>query len=85
MDLADLADKQIEDRLQSALAHSRSVKSLSLATTGYSMTCDECGEPIPPERHKALPGCATCIDCASILEQANRIWGREVGTWWLEY
>jgi phage/conjugal plasmid C-4 type zinc finger TraR family protein len=82
MDLADMADQQIEDRLRSALAHTQSLKSLSLAKAGYSMTCDECGEPIPAERHKALPGCATCVDCANLLEQANRLWGRDVGTWW---
>jgi phage/conjugal plasmid C-4 type zinc finger TraR family protein len=82
MDMADLADKQIEDHLATALAQTQALKSLSLSTTGYSMICDECGEAIPPERHKALPGCATCIDCASLLEQANRVWGRDVGTWW---
>ncbi|MDJ0806517.1 MAG: TraR/DksA family transcriptional regulator [Gammaproteobacteria bacterium] len=79
MDLADMADKQIEDRLMMALAH-QSKLNASGATAGYSTTCDECGEPIPTERLKILPGCATCVDCANLLEQANRIWGKDVGT-----
>jgi phage/conjugal plasmid C-4 type zinc finger TraR family protein len=81
MDLADMADKQIEDRLTQALAHTQSRR--KAASAGYSTHCEECGEPIPPERHKILPDCATCIDCANLLEQANRIWGKDVGTWWI--
>lgn len=26
--------------------------------------CTICGKPIPPARLKALPGVATCLDCA---------------------
>lgn len=25
---------------------------------------DLCGEPIPPARQKAVPGCQYCVDCA---------------------
>ncbi len=34
MDLADLADKQIEDNLETAMAHTQALKSLSLTTAG---------------------------------------------------
>lgn len=27
--------------------------------------CDECGEPIPEARRKALPGARTCVECQS--------------------
>ncbi len=82
MDIADMADKQIEDRLQTALIdHTQSQSNLPNSTIGYSTACEECGEPIPPERHKTLPGCATCVDCVNLLEQANRIWGKDVVTW----
>ena len=81
MDLAEMTDKQIEDRLIIALA--KSMNNYSSATPGYSSHCEDCGEPIPPERHRILPGCATCVDCANLLEQANRIWGKDLGTWWV--
>ena len=28
-----------------------------------SPICLDCGEPIPPERREASPGCRFCIDC----------------------
>ena len=78
MDRADMADKQIEDRLIMALAHRTKGKESS-SPAGYSITCEECGEPTQAQRHKILPDCATCVDCANLLEQANRNWG----TWWV--
>jgi phage/conjugal plasmid C-4 type zinc finger TraR family protein len=81
MDLADMADKQIEDRLIMALTKYHN--NASDKKPGYSSQCEECGDPIPVERHKILPGVATCVDCANLLEQANRIWGKDVGTWWV--
>lgn len=82
MDIADQADRQIEESLASALALSQSLTSPSLRTPGYSIVCEACCEPIPPARIMALPGCATCVDCARILEQADRLRGKDVGTWW---
>lgn len=82
MDMADMADKHIEERLQLALSQNLA-KRRTGASAGYSTVCEECGEPIPAERHKVLPDCATCVDCANLLEQANHIWGKDVGTWWI--
>ena len=70
---------KIEDYLQISLTHS--LKPSAGAAAGYSNRCEECGEPIPHARHRILPGCATCVDCANILEQANRIWAKDLGTW----
>jgi phage/conjugal plasmid C-4 type zinc finger TraR family protein len=83
MDLADMADKQIEDLLLMALSHTQTRRAPSGVSAGYSSNCEECGEPIPAERHKILPGCATCVDCANLLEQADRIWSKDLGTWWV--
>jgi phage/conjugal plasmid C-4 type zinc finger TraR family protein len=38
--------------------------------TGPSLAeCEECGEPIPEARQKAVAGCTTCIHCQSMLEK----------------
>jgi phage/conjugal plasmid C-4 type zinc finger TraR family protein len=34
--------------------------------------CEECGEPIPEARRKALPGVRLCVECQSELEKAQR-------------
>jgi len=34
--------------------------------------CDECGEPIPETRRKALPGVRTCVACQSGRDTAVR-------------
>jgi phage/conjugal plasmid C-4 type zinc finger TraR family protein len=31
--------------------------------------CDECGQPIPPARLRALPGVATCVPCQQEVER----------------
>lgn len=30
--------------------------------------CEDCGEPIPEARRKAMPGCRRCIDCQTLHE-----------------
>lgn len=30
--------------------------------------CNDCGDPIPEPRRKAVPGCTRCIDCQSLHE-----------------
>lgn len=40
--------------------------------TGESAThCEECGEPIPESRRKAIP-CKYCLACQSALEKKSR-------------
>lgn len=31
--------------------------------------CDECGEPIPEARRKAIPGVRFCVDCKEMAER----------------
>lgn len=33
--------------------------------------CEECGEPIPEARRKAVPGVRLCIGCQSELDEAE--------------
>lgn len=35
--------------------------------------CEECGDPIPLARQKAV-GCSTCVDCQEQLEHSNRMY-----------
>jgi len=30
--------------------------------------CEDCGEPIPEARRRAMPGCRRCIDCQTTHE-----------------
>jgi phage/conjugal plasmid C-4 type zinc finger TraR family protein len=80
MDLADMADIEIEGELKACLSLAQS--NAQTRGKGYALTCEVCDEPIPAERHKLLPGCTTCIDCENLLEQANRLQGKSLGTWW---
>ncbi|WP_428560955.1 MAG: DksA/TraR family C4-type zinc finger protein [Solidesulfovibrio sp. DCME] len=52
---------QIADSLADEVARVR-----GLLPTGESRTaCEECGEPIPQARRKALPGVRLCVACQS--------------------
>ena len=55
-------DASIEDAVQRARA---------ALNRGESATeCDECGEPIPEARRRALPGVRLCIGCQSEAEKS---------------
>jgi phage/conjugal plasmid C-4 type zinc finger TraR family protein len=52
---------QIEDSLKDAVATAR-----ARMPAGEGLTqCEECGEPIPEARRRALPGARTCVSCQS--------------------
>ena len=52
---------QIDDTVKDAVAHAR-----ALMPSGDSAEeCDDCGEPIPEGRRKAIPGVRTCVKCQS--------------------
>ena len=50
---------QIDDTVKDAVAAAR----LRLPAGESGEDCDDCGEPIPPRRRKALPGVRTCVAC----------------------
>ena len=68
MDEADIAQRNNELYDRMALqAHVASVP------TGESATeCQDCGEPIPEARRRAVPGCLFCIFCQERRERRNR-------------
>jgi phage/conjugal plasmid C-4 type zinc finger TraR family protein len=53
--------EQIEDSVKDALA-----SALARMPSGAGLAeCEECGEPIPEARRRALPGARTCVACQS--------------------
>ncbi|THD61422.1 DksA/TraR family C4-type zinc finger protein [Phenylobacterium sp.] len=52
---------QIEDTITDGVLTARARMP---AGEGASL-CDECGEPIPDARRKAMPGARTCVRCQS--------------------
>ena len=57
---------QIDDTVKDAVLRAR-----ALTPQGKSAEdCDDCGEPIPPGRRKALPGVRTCVGCQAERDKA---------------
>jgi phage/conjugal plasmid C-4 type zinc finger TraR family protein len=57
---------QIDDTVKDAIQRAR-------ASTPHGTSakeCDDCGEPIPARRRKALPGVRTCVACQSLRDKA---------------
>jgi phage/conjugal plasmid C-4 type zinc finger TraR family protein len=58
---------QIDATVDSAVKRARS----RLAQGESSLTCEECGEPIPEARRQALPGVRRCVPCQSEADQLD--------------
>lgn len=56
----DQIDASVEDEVRRARSRMRGGESLR--------ECEECGEPIPDARRKAVPGVRRCVDCQSELD-----------------
>lgn len=57
--------KQMESTLEDAVQRAR-----SQLPRGESLaTCEECGEPIPEPRRKAIPGVRLCVDCQTVVDK----------------
>ncbi len=52
---------QIDDTISDAVSAARS----RMPQGESAQYCDECGEPIPEKRRKALPGVRRCVECQS--------------------
>lgn len=60
--------KQIDSTVEDGLERVR-----SRIPKGESLRkCEECGEPIPEARRKALPGVRLCVACQEELDEAER-------------
>jgi phage/conjugal plasmid C-4 type zinc finger TraR family protein len=47
-------------------------RQLNRSAQGESLTeCEDCGEPIPEGRRKAVPGCVRCVICETKFERKS--------------
>lgn len=70
MDMADMADKFIEDQILTSVMQIRQHDSSRKFTKVIqNKLCDTCGSDIPKARLKLVPGCTHCIQCASKQER----------------
>ena len=58
----DQIDDTVKDAIEAAL--------LRMPAGPSAEECDDCGEPIPAARRKALPGVRTCVACQSERDKA---------------
>jgi len=64
MDDMDRVQECCEQYLDDALA----AQQRSMPRGESLAECEDCGEPIPEARRKAMPGCRRCIDCQTLHE-----------------
>lgn len=70
MDIADMADKFIEDQVLTSVMRIREHEAeAKRAALGGERSCAVCGTAIPRARVKAVPGCSLCVRCASRQER----------------
>jgi phage/conjugal plasmid C-4 type zinc finger TraR family protein len=58
---------QIDDTVKDAIEAAR----LRMPAGESAEECDDCGDPIPAARRKALPGVRTCVVCQSERDKAT--------------
>lgn len=66
--MSDLIDRAAEEEAL-FLAEALAKHHHEPAKTGSYSHCEDCGEPIPEARRKAVPGCTRCIVCQTYLEE----------------
>jgi phage/conjugal plasmid C-4 type zinc finger TraR family protein len=59
---------QIDDTVKDAVSAARA----RMPAGKSARFCDECGEPIPAARRKALPGVRACVPCQSGRDAQRR-------------
>jgi len=67
--MADAADKgsvYMQRELEGQIAR---VRSEAAGANEGPRECEDCGEPIPDARRRAMPGCTRCIRCQEKFEQ----------------
>ena len=68
MDSADFADRHIEAYRELALG---AIKESLGSRRPSARHCQECGEPIPEARRRAVPGVQHCVICADMHEHGH--------------
>ena len=58
-------DGAVQDQIDDTVKDAVSAARMRMPAGEGALFCDECGEPIPAARRKALPGARTCVSCQS--------------------
>ena len=61
-----------KDKFDLALEEQARKSQAAAAVSAYE--CEECGEPIPEARRRAVIGCRCCVDCQNRLDQLARLY-----------
>lgn len=70
-DDADMASRQEE------AARAEAVRRALAPLKGRGRkTCEDCGEPIPKKRKKALPSATRCVSCQQTADRQRRLYTR---------
>ena len=56
-------DGAVQDQIDDTVSDAVKAAQAALAGGEGSDWCEECGEPIPEARRRALPGARTCVAC----------------------
>ncbi|MFC5077224.1 hypothetical protein VTH8203_00693 [Vibrio thalassae] len=64
----DSVSQQIQNTIDDEISRVRSATSCGES----ALYCDECGEPIPEARRRAIKGVRFCIQCQQSLEQLTQ-------------
>ncbi len=70
--MSDPIDKAQE--LQEMFNKNALAKTQQKKTTCSLAFCEDCDEPIPEPRRKAIQGVTRCVNCQEIVEQKNQHW-----------
>ena len=58
-------DGAVQDQIDDTVNDAVSAARMRMPKGESATHCDECGEPIPEGRRKAVPGVRTCVACQS--------------------
>jgi len=58
-------DGAVEDQIEATVADAVKSARARIPAGEGAAHCEECGEPIPERRRRALPGTRTCVACQS--------------------
>ena len=58
-------DGAVQDQIDDTITDAVSLARARLPAGESATHCEECGEPIPAARRRALPGTRTCVPCQS--------------------
>jgi phage/conjugal plasmid C-4 type zinc finger TraR family protein len=65
-------DGAVQDQINASVGDAVK-RARSRLPEGEGLThCEECGDPIPPARRKAIPGVRLCVSCQSDLEKQQK-------------